>query len=97
MGGPRHPARDFRNARQGQGVSRSSSSFLKQRAGNPDNVIEVVCDMSPAFLAAAEETFHNAAVTWTTYVVQIFTKALDAVMVWKPRKSNSPRARWATK
>lgn len=32
--------------------------------------------MSPAFLAAAEETFHNAAVTvdWF-HVVQIFTNA----------------------
>lgn len=50
------------------------------------------CDMSPAFLSAAEATFRNAAVTvdWF-HVVQIFTKALDEVRRLEAQRSYFPR------
>lgn len=87
----------FATPGKGKACFKEFVKFLKQRAGNPDNVIEVVCDMSPAFLAAAEETFHNAAVTvdWF-HVVQIFTKALDAVRRLEAKEVKLPKgARWA--
>ncbi|OYX89747.1 MAG: ISL3 family transposase, partial [Novosphingobium sp. 35-62-5] len=52
--------------------------FLAAHGGKPGRIAEVVCDMSPAFLAAVGETFPDAAVTvdWF-HVVQLFTRALD--------------------
>jgi transposase len=57
----------------------------------------VVCDMSPAFIAAIGETFPNAAVIvdWF-HVVQLFTKALDEVRRAEARNNKLPKAlRWA--
>ena len=70
---------------------------------NPDNVIngdrivEVVCDMSPAFLAAIGETFEQANVTvdWF-HVVQLFTRAVDNVRKAEAKHNTMPKAlRWA--
>jgi len=60
-------------------------------------VIEVVCDLSPAFLSAAETTCNYASVTvdWF-HVVQIFTKAIDEVRRLEAREVTLPRGvRWA--
>jgi transposase len=72
--------------------------FLKEHGGNPAHVIEVVCDMSPAFLAATSEEFPNAAQTvdWF-HVVQLFTHAMDEVRRTEIHKEQMPKGtRWAT-
>ncbi|CAM3455936.1 transposase [Halomonas lysinitropha] len=56
------------------------SASLTAQGGDPDNVVEVVCDMSQAFLSGVVEHLPSAEVTtgWF-YIVQTFTKALDEV------------------
>jgi transposase len=72
-------------------------AFLEQHGGKPGRIVEVVCDMSPAFLAAIGETFESAEVTvdWF-HVVQLFTKAVDAVRKAEAKHNAMPKAlRWA--
>jgi len=62
-----------------------------------DDVMEVVCDMSPAFLAAVKEEFGEANVTvdWF-HVVQLFTRAVDDVRRQEQKTNKLPKAtRWA--
>ena len=55
-------------------------TFLAEHGGSPNHIVEVVCDMSGAFLAAVGETFDEAVVTVDRFhVVQMFTKAVDEV------------------
>jgi transposase len=71
--------------------------FLVEHGGRPGCIAEVVCDMSPAFLAAIKNTFPQAAVTvdWF-HVVQLFTKAVDDVRKEEARLVKLPAAiRWA--
>lgn len=71
--------------------------FLLAHGGHPAGIVEVVCDMSPAFLAAINQTFPQAAVTvdWF-HVVQLFTKAVDEVRKEEARLVKLPAAiRWA--
>ncbi len=71
--------------------------FLAAHNGKPGRIVEVVCDMSPAFLSAVNETFPTASVTvdWF-HVVQLFTKALDDVRKAEARLVKMPAAtRWA--
>lgn len=71
--------------------------FIKAHGGHPANVREVVCDMSPAFLAAAKENFSSAAVTvdWF-HVVQLFTTAVDQIRRSEAKSRQMPKgARWA--
>jgi transposase len=87
----------FATPGKGKACLETFAKFLKKRQGNPDNVIEVVCDMSPAFLSAAGKTFKNAAVTvdWF-HVVQLFTKALDEVRRLEAKEFKLPKgSRWA--
>ena len=72
-------------------------AFMLAHGGEPALVAEVVCDMSPAFLAAATENFPNATLTvdWF-HVVQLFTTAVDQVRRAEARQRNFPKAaRWA--
>ncbi len=72
-------------------------AFMMDHGGQPGRVVDLVCDMSPAFIAAIGETFPNAAVTvdWS-HVVQLFTKALDEVRRAEARNNKLPKAlRWA--
>ena len=72
-------------------------AFLEQHGGKPRRIVEVVCDMSPPFLAAIGETFESAEVTvdWF-HVVQLFTKAVDAVRKAEAKNNAMPKAlRWA--
>jgi len=71
--------------------------FMLAHGGEPTRVAEVVCDMSPAFLAALTESFANAAITvdWF-HVVQLFTTAVDQVRKAEARSRKLPKAvRWA--
>jgi transposase len=72
-------------------------AFLSEHGGRPECIAEVVCDISAAFLAAVSETFDQAAVTvdWF-HVVQLFTKAVDAVRRAEAKQTKLPKAlRWA--
>jgi transposase len=72
--------------------------FLKEHGGNPKDVIEVVCDMSPAFQSAAEKEFPYAALTvdWF-HVVQLFTHAMDKVRRAEAHSVQMPKgSRWTT-
>ena len=83
---------------KGKECLRQFVCFLKEHGGNPDNVIEVVCDMSPAFLAVTSEEFPYAAQTvdWF-HVVQLFTHAMDEVRRNEARNEHMPTgSRWAT-
>jgi len=72
-------------------------AFLLRQGGEPTRVAEVVCDMSPAFLAAIAQGFPHAAVTvdWF-HVVQLFTTAVDQVRKLEARNRKLPKGlRWA--
>lgn len=72
-------------------------AFLAEHGGVPSRIVEVVCDMSGAFLAAVGATFDQAAVTvdWF-HVVQMFTKAVDDVRRAEAKQTKLPKAlRWA--
>lgn len=72
-------------------------AFLEEHGGKPGRIVEVVCDMSPAFLAAIGETFEDATVTvdWF-HVVQLFTRAVDEVRKAEAKHNRMPKAlRWA--
>jgi transposase len=87
----------FATPGKGKECFKEFARHLKKQGGKPENVIEVVCDMSPAFLAAAEETFTHASVTvdWF-HVVQIFTKAIDEVRRLEAKEVTLPKGvRWA--
>jgi len=72
-------------------------AFMLAHGGEPSLVAEIVCDMSPAFLAALADNFANAAVTVDRFhVVQLFTTAVDQVRRAEARSRKLPNAvRWA--
>ncbi|HBN61099.1 ISL3 family transposase [Vreelandella aquamarina] len=73
------------------------SAFLAAHGGDPDNVVEVVCDMSQAFLSGVAEYLPKAEVTvdWF-HIVQTFTKQLDEVRKKERREQGHPKSlRWA--
>ena len=65
---------------QGKATLRAFADFLPSRGGEPGQILEVVCDMSPAFLSGVAGELPNASVTvdWF-HIVQIFTRSVDAV------------------
>ncbi len=72
------------------------STFLTAHGGDPDNVVEVVCDMSQAFLSGVAEHLPKADVTvdWF-HIVQTFTKRLDEVRKRERREQGHPKSlRW---
>jgi transposase len=82
---------------RGKDTLATFKAFLTQHGGAPGRLVEVVCDMSGAFLAAVGESFPKAAITvdWF-HVVQLFTKALDAVRRAEAKAAKLPKAlRWA--
>jgi transposase len=87
----------FAIAGKGKACVAAFRAFLLRQGGEPTRVAEIVCDMSPAFLAAVAESFPRAAVTvdWF-HVVQLFTTALDQVRKAEARHRPMPKAsRWA--
>ncbi|SEK50665.1 transposase [Halomonas daqiaonensis] len=54
--------------------------MARNTLGDPANVVEVVCDMSQAFLGGVADNLSNAEVTGDGFhIVQTFTKVLDEV------------------
>ena len=83
---------------KGKECLKAFAAFLKSHKGKVDNIIEVVCDMSPAFIAGVCDEFPIAALTvdWF-HVVQLFTKGMDEVRKLEARKVKLPEGtRWAT-
>jgi len=83
---------------KGKECLKAFAAFLEDHNGNVDNIIEVVCDMSPAFIAAVSEEFPYAALTvdWF-HVVQLFTRGMDDVRKLESKKVALPAGtRWAT-
>lgn len=87
----------FATPGKGKKTVKDFKACLEEHGGNADNVLEVVCDMSPAFLAAVKEEFGEANVTvdWF-HVVQLFTRAVDDVRKQEQKQNKLPKAtRWA--
>jgi len=82
---------------KGKECLRHFADFLKAHKGNPERILEVVCDMSPAFLSGIAKQLPNAEVTvdWF-HIVQTFTRAVDEVRKGEGRIKPLPKhLRWA--
>jgi len=94
-----HPSRPVIFAVPGKGKEclKAFNEHLEKHGGNSSNVAEVVCDMSPAFLAGAKEQFESADITvdWF-HVVKLFTDAVDKVRRMEHKLPDFPKSlRWA--
>ncbi|CAO0824894.1 transposase [Desulfarculales bacterium] len=71
--------------------------FLREHGGDHNNIIEVVCDMSPAFLTAIGESSPGANVTVDGFhVVQFFTTAVNEIRKVEAKERKLHKAtRWA--
>jgi len=82
---------------KGKETLKAFRAFLEQHNGNPEQILEVVCDMSGAFLSGVAEQLPNVQVTvdWF-HIVQVFTRALDEVRKSEGRTQPLPKhLRWA--
>ena len=82
---------------QGKATLEAFAAFLRTHDGDPEQVLEVVCDMSGAFLSAVAKHLPNAQITvdWF-HIVQTFTRALDDVRKAEARIKPLPKhLRWA--
>jgi transposase len=82
---------------KGKEAIQQFAAFVEAHNGAPDNILEVVCDMSSAFLSGIAEELPNAEVTvdWF-HIVQTFTQALDEVRRGEAQVKSLPRnLRWA--
>lgn len=82
---------------RGKDTLRTFAQFLSDHGGEPGKILEVVCDMSPAFLSGVAEELPNAAVTvdWF-HIVQVFTRSVDAVRKLEGKEKPLPNhLRWA--
>jgi transposase len=87
----------FATPGKGKETVRAFVKFLKEHGGNPDNVLEVVSDMSGAFISSIKTHFKNSELTvdWF-HVVQLFTKAVDEVRRAEAKEIAMPKTtRWA--
>lgn len=87
----------FATPGKGKETVQAFAQFLKEHGGNPENVLEVVSDMSGAFIASVKTYFKNAehTVDWF-HVVQLFTKAVDEVRRIEAKSIAMPKStRWA--
>ena len=83
----------FATSGKGKKTVQDFKAWMAAHGGNADNVMEVVCDMSPAFLAAVQNEFGEANVTvdWF-HVVQLFTRAVDDVRKQEQKTNKLPKA-----
>lgn len=81
----------------GKATLQAFRKFLITHKGQPEQILEVVCDMSGAFLSAVPKQLPNARITvdWF-HIVQTFTRALDDVRKAEGRVRPLPKhLRWA--
>jgi transposase len=76
---------------KGKGCLTEFCAFIEAHGDHPENIVEVVCDMSPAFLATIEKEFISASVTvdWF-HVAQLFSTAVDEVRKLQARHTKLP-------
>ncbi|NTV15665.1 MAG: ISL3 family transposase [Desulfobulbaceae bacterium] len=87
----------FATPGKGKETVAAFTQFLKEHGGNPENVLEVVSDMSGAFVASVKTHFKDAehTVDWF-HVVQLFTKVVDEVRRIEAKSIAMPKTtRWA--
>ncbi len=83
---------------KGKKTLQAFKKHLLAHGGKAENVVEVVSDMSSAFISGVKTHFTDSAVTvdWF-HVVQLFTRAVDKVRVAESKHVAMPRGtRWAT-
>lgn len=82
----------FAIAGKGKATVKAFKVFLEGKRGCAENIVEVVCDMSPAFLNGIKENFPKANVTvdWF-HIVQKFVKAVDETRKREHRESPLPK------
>jgi transposase len=82
---------------RGKDTLRQFAAFLSEHGGEPGQILEVVCDMSPAFLQGVSEQLPNATITvdWF-HIVQVFTRSVDDVRKLEGKEKPLPNhLRWA--
>lgn len=87
----------FATPGKGKECIRAFKAHLQKHGGSPENVLEVVCDMSTSFIPGAQEEFQEAEITvdWF-HVVKLFTEALEKVRRSEQKQSGFPKSvRWA--
>ena len=53
-------------------------AFLTEHGGRPENIRQLCCDMSPAFIKGARENFPTAKLTFDKFhVIKIVNEAVD--------------------
>lgn len=88
----------FAVAGKGKQTLETFKKHMITQGGKAEQVIEVVSDMSGAFIAGVKAHFPNSShtVDWF-HVVQLFTKAIDEVRRAEAKETRLPKAtRWAT-
>ena len=88
----------FAVAGKGKQTLQAFRKHLNAQGGKAERIIEVVSDMSAAFIAGVKAHFPNSShtVDWF-HVVQLFTKAVDEVRRAEAKETKLPKAtRWAT-
>jgi transposase len=88
----------FATPGKGKSCLQAFKEHLKEHGGQPEKVIEVVCDMSQSFMPAVGENFQRATITvdWF-HVVKLFTNALDEVRRREMKQEDFPKdVRWST-
>lgn len=81
----------------GKATLQAFRQFLVTHKGQPEQILEVICDMSGAFLSAVPKQLPKARITvdWF-HIVQTFTRALDDVRKAEGRVRPLPKhLRWA--
>lgn len=65
---------------KGANTVKSFAEDLMQHGGKPDNITDVSCDMSPAFITGVKEYLPNAKITFDKFhILKIINDAVDAV------------------
>ena len=88
----------FAVAGKGKQTLKAFKDHLVDHGGKAEQVVEVVSDMSGAFISGVKTHFTNSShtVDWF-HVVQLFTKAIDDVRRAEAKEASLPKAtRWAT-
>ena len=83
---------------KGKDTLKAFKQHLISHGGTAENVVEVVADMSGAFISGIKTHFANSALTvdWF-HVAQLLTKAVDEVRRAEAKQTPLPKAtRWAT-
>jgi len=82
---------------KGKATIEAFSQFLTEHNGQSNQIAEVVCDMSKAFIQGVKDNLPEAEITidWF-HVVQIFSRAVDTVRKQERKENAMPKGmRWA--